>query len=263
MARTRTRPSGLKYTTISQFKKIRKELNVDGDVLGVIGSYIGLKMPMTKAHYLTFKLHQEFHGRYKMKAHEDTVYLVWNRWDLRYNKNNHAWNHVTTIGGRDDIYERKQHRRYKANKWVPIYNGDRCTPTFYDRWKYLRLSPDARQDQWPGNIRINSFDRKYSYGSMEKWNLNNIPEPYYAATIVGEDEEKPSNERRFYHGLHNLEMELDWLGYYRRYQAECHEMGWEKGFTDSVVLMNLCKIRSEGWNGFFIRFDINPIINFF
>merc|ERR1711964_937457 len=96
------------------------------------------KMPMTKAHFLTYQLNHEFRGRYKMQAEEDTVYLIWNRWDLRYNKNNHAWNHVKTIAGRDDIYERKQHRRYKTKNWVPIYNHDRCTPTFYDRWKRFR-----------------------------------------------------------------------------------------------------------------------------
>jgi hypothetical protein len=253
MARTRKRPSGLKYTTVKQFQKIRNELDVDGDVLRVIGSYIGFKMPMTQAHYLTYKLNKEFHGRYKLPAQEDTVFLVWNRWDLRYKKNNHGWRHVQRIAGDVDKYERIQHSRYRTEDWVPIYNGDRCTPTFYDRWKRFRIKDPIG---YRGNSRINEFDRKYSYGAMEKWNLNNIPEPYFVGTMLGEFEEKPSNERRFYHGIHNLHMELSWLGYYRRYQSQCRERGWVRGFTDSLVLMNICKITDYGWNGFFIRYDI-------
>ncbi len=263
MPRTRNRPSGLTYTTIKQFQMIRKELEVNGDVLGVIGNFIGFKMPMTKAHYLTFKLIQEFNGRYKLPAQEDTVFLVWNRWDLRYKKNNHAWNHVKSVGGQVDKYERIQYSRYRTENWVPIYNGDRCTPTFYDRWKRFRIEDPVG---WRGNGRINEFDRKYSYGASENWNRNNIPEPYFVGTMLGELEEKPNNERRFYHGIHNLKMELTWLAFYKRYLTECEERGWMRGFTDSLVLMNLCKVRnSEGWHGFFIRYDINSAVqlNFF
>ena len=127
--RTRHRPSGLTYTTISQFKKIRNELGVDGDVLGVIGSYIGLKMPMTKAHYITFKLNKEFHRRYQLPAQPDSLYLCWKRWIPRHK--NHGWVHHNKP--RDGEYDRFQYNRYRDNNWVPIYDGDRCTPTFQIR----------------------------------------------------------------------------------------------------------------------------------
>ena len=181
MARKRQRPSGLTYTTISQFKKIRKELGVDGDVLGVIGSYIGLKMPMTKAHYLTFKLNKEFHGRYQMPAQPDSLYLCWKRWDLRYKKNNHGWRHQKQIKFPTDKYERLQYGRYRDNNWVPIYDGDRCTPTFYDRFK--RFS-----NRIPGDPRIREFDRKYSYGHTVKQFTQSIGKrtpPTNAKTSVG------------------------------------------------------------------------------
>ena len=247
MARTRQRPSGLTYTTISQFKKIRKELGVDRDVLRVIGSYIGLKMPMTKAHYLTFKLNKEFHGRYQMPAQPDSLYLCWKRWNLRYKKNNHGWRHQKHI--RSCNYERIQYSRYRANNWVPIYDGDRCTPTFYDRFKIF-------PDKIPGDPRIREFDRKYSYGHTVKQFTQSETEHWQKDTPY-----ECKNERRFYHGIHNLKMELEWLGHWWSYLERCcSDKGWRPSLKDALTKINVAKIKMcDGWYGFFMRYGIDPV----
>ncbi len=247
MARTRNRPSGLKYTTIKQFQMIRKELNVDGDVLSVIGNFIGFKMPMTQAHYLTFKLNKEFHGRFLEPAQPDTLFLVWKRWDLRYKKNNHGWRHCTNVSGASDKYERVQYSRYKANNWVPIYDGDRCTPTFYDRLKGFR-------DCGRCDPRIRTFDAKYSYGAAVKA-FNHIA---YEGNWGADTPYESKNESRFYHGIHNLAAELGWLSHYANYMHRCHHLrGWQAGMKDCSTMINLSKMRGDsGWNGLFIRYDI-------
>ncbi len=205
-------------------------------------------MPMTKAHYLTFKLIKEFKGRYMQPAGPHSLFLIWSRWDMRWKTNTHRWRHVQRIAGQVDKYERIQYARYKSNNWVPIYNGDRCTPTFYDRLKcFTREDPPG----WNGDSRIKVFDRQFSYGASEVWNPNNIQ----AARC--------NNNRRFYHGIHNLKMELYWLSYYRHYIRNCISRGWQPSYKDRMTMINLFKFQNGvGWAGFFVRYDIDPILHF-
>ena len=253
---------GMKYTTIKQFQKIKRELGVDDDVKGVIARFIGLKWPLTNARVVVFKLNREFHGRYQTPASERSLYLIWNRWDRRYGRNLYSWRHCNIVqsDGKDEgLYERIVTARYKNNDWIPLYAGDRCTPTFYDRIVYPLRSMDQRNlDFIRKRHGYVGFDPKFAYGSVHRWSDNAIPAHF---TEWGNNDDDPLvPQRRFYHGLDNVNEELKWLARFKHYIRRIQQRDDSQAIAlyDSVVLARFADFINQDWHGFYTRYDISP-----